>query len=141
MPKNQKNRQTDLLNFQTAYNPERFKQALIGTIHTLSGYTATNINFCSSTVNNRQYQSKNNKENVYLPQPPEIQDAKTLQFIRGQADALALYLKYHDNDLPSPPDLTSGDAQNSFNALEQVRVEALGSKKMAGVAANLQAGM
>jgi len=141
MPKNQKNRQTDLLNFQTAYNPERFKQALIGTIHTLSGYTATNINFCSSTVNNRQYQSKNNKENVYLPQPPEIQDAKTLQFIRGQADALALYLKYHDNDLPSPPDLTSGDAQNSFNALEQVRVEALGSKKMAGVAANLQAVM
>lgn len=141
MPKNQKNRQTDLLNFQTAYNPERFKQALIGTIHALSGYTATNINFCSSTVNNRQYQSKNNKENVYLPQPPEIQDAKTLQFIRGQADALALYLKYHDNDLPSPPDLTSGDAQNSFNALEQVRVEALGSKKMAGVAANLQAVM
>lgn len=141
MPKNQKNRQTDLLNFQTAYNPERFKQALISTIHTLSGYTATNINFCSSTVNNRQYQSKNNKENVYLPQPPEIQDAKTLQFIRGQADALALYLKYHDNDLPSPPDLTSGDAQNSFNALEQVRVEALGSKKMAGVAANLQAVM
>ena len=141
MPKNQKNRQTDLPNFQTAYNPERFKQALIGTIHTLSGYTATNINFCSSTVNNRQYQSKNNKENVYLPQPPEIQDAKTLQFIRGQADALALYLKYHDNDLPSPPDLTSGDAQNSFNALEQVRVEALGSKKMAGVAANLQAVM
>ena len=141
MPKNQKNRQTDLLNFQTAYNPERFKQALIGTIHTLSGYTATNINFCSSTVNNRQYQSKNNKENVYLPQPPEIQDAKTLQFIRGQADALALYLKYHDNDLPSPPDLTSEDAQNSFNALEQVRVEALGSKKMAGVAANLQAVM
>lgn len=141
MPKNQKNRQTDLPNFQTAYNPERFKQALIGTIHTLSGYTATNINFCSSTVNNRQYQSKNNKENVYLPQPPEIQDAKTLQFIRGQADALALYLKYHNNDLPSPPDLTSGDAQNSFNALEQVRVEALGSKKMAGVAANLQAVM
>lgn len=141
MPKNQKNRQTDLLNFQTAYNPERFKQALIGTIHTLSGYTATNINFCSSTVNNRQYQSKNNKENVHLPQPPEIQDAKTLQFIRGQADALALYLKYHDNDLPSPPDLTSRDAQNSFNALEQVRVEALGSKKMAGVAANLQAVM
>lgn len=141
MPKNQKNRQTDLPNFQTAYNPERFKQALIGTIHTLSGYTATNINFCSSTVNNRQYQSKNNKENVHLPQPPEIQDAKTLQFIRGQADALALYLKYHDNDLPSPPDLTSGDAQNSFNALEQVRVEALGSKKMAGVAANLQAVM
>lgn len=141
MPKNQKNRQTDLLNFQTAYNPERFKQALIGTIHALSGYTATNINFCSNTVNNRQYQSKNNKENVYLPQPPEIQDAKTLQFIRGQADALALYLKYHDNDLPSPPDLTSGVAQNSFNALEQVRVEALGSKKMAGVAANLQAVM
>lgn len=141
MPKNQKNRQTDLLNFQTAYNPERFKQALIGTIHTLSGYTATNINFCSSTVNNRQYQSKNNKENVHLPQPPEIQDAKTLQFIRGQADALALYLKYHDNDLPSPPDLTSEDAQNSFNALEQVRVEALGSKKMAGIAANLQAVM
>ena len=141
MPKNQKNRQTDLPNFQTAYNPERFKQALIGTIHTLSGYTATNINFCSNTVNNRQYQSKNNKENVHLPQPPEIQDAKILQFIRGQADALALYLKYHDNDLPSPPDLTSGDAQNSFNALEQVRVEALGSKKMAGVAANLQAVM
>lgn len=141
MPKNQKNRQTDLLNFQTAYNPERFKQALISTIHTLSGYTATNINFCSSTVNNRQYQSKNNKKNVHLPQPPEIQDAKILQFIRGQADALALYLKYHDNDLPSPPDLTSGDAQNSFNALEQVRVEALGSKKMAGVAANLQAVM
>lgn len=141
MPKDQKESQADFMNFQTAYNPEHFKQALISTIHTLSGCTETTINFYDHSTHHHQNQHKITPHLAYLPQPPALQDEKTLQYIRGQADTIALYLKYHDEKLSLSTDLPPGDAKNSFDALEQTRVKALGSKKMAGIAANLYAVM
>ncbi len=57
---------------------------------------------------------------------------------RGAADALALRLLYHDPKLhaaraPGP----EGDARAVFDALEAARIEALGTKAMDGVRANL----
>ncbi len=141
MPENQKKTSTDLIHSQTSYNPEHFKQALVSTIHTLSGYTETNINFCNNYSRHRHDQYTHHKNAAYLPQPPDIQDEKALQYIRGKADSIALYLKYHNDKISLSNNLPRGDAQNSFNALEQARVEALGSKQMAGVHANLQAVM
>ncbi|MEO5809507.1 MAG: cobaltochelatase subunit CobT, partial [Sphingomicrobium sp.] len=57
---------------------------------------------------------------------------------RGAADSLALRLRFSDAELyarRSPGG--EGDARNVFEALETARVEALGTRAMAGVGANL----
>ena len=76
-----------------------------------------------------------------LPVPSrDLPDSEIAQ-LRGEADAMALRLRYHDDDVHArraPP----GDlARDVFEMLEQVRVETLGARRMAGVAANLDAAM
>ena len=58
---------------------------------------------------------------------------------RGEADAVALRLRYHDaaTHLKRQPITPTGRA--IFEALEQARCEALGANRMAGVAQNLGA--
>jgi cobaltochelatase CobT len=58
--------------------------------------------------------------------------------LRGQADALALKLRYHDADLHAR-EMPGGEmARRIYNEVEQVRVETLGGRRMKGVAANLE---
>ena len=76
-----------------------------------------------------------------LPVPSrDLPDSEVAQ-LRGEADAMALRLRYHDDDVHArraPP----GDlARDVFEIMEQVRVETLGARRMAGVAANLDAAM
>jgi len=61
--------------------------------------------------------------------------------LRGQADRLALRLANHDEALNArlrPADTRASDV---FEAVEQARVEAVGSKALAGVRANLNAAL
>ncbi|CAI3956964.1 Cobalamin biosynthesis cobaltochelatase CobT subunit (CobT2) [Commensalibacter communis] len=121
------------------YNPERFKQATIGVIHALSGRQDTNIHFYSgSSLRNHTPQNTINPSSVHLPTPPEIHDPIMMNQLRGAADAIALRLKYHNQKLHETTQPTIADARVAFDALEQVRVEALGSRYMQGVAANLR---
>ncbi|CAI3954716.1 Cobalamin biosynthesis cobaltochelatase CobT subunit (CobT2) [Commensalibacter communis] len=121
------------------YNPERFKQATIGVIHALSGRQDTNIHFYSgSSLRNHTPQNTINPTSVHLPNPPEIHDPIMMNQLRGAADAIALRLKYHNQKLHETTQPTIADARVAFDALEQVRVEALGSRYMQGVAANLR---
>lgn len=62
-----------------------------------------------------------------------------LQVLRGAADAAALRIRYHDAG--GCPALRPVGASSAavFDAGEQVRVEALGTRRWAGVAANLDA--
>jgi cobaltochelatase CobT len=61
--------------------------------------------------------------------------------IRGQADSLSLKLRYHDESLHTRQ-MPSGDAARKiFNEVEQARCEALGARRMEGVAANLDAAL
>ena len=58
---------------------------------------------------------------------------------RGAADALALRLRHHDPKLHSArAPIADGEARAVFDALEAARVEALGSRAMEGVRANLK---
>ncbi len=57
--------------------------------------------------------------------------------IRGQSDSLALRKRYHDDSLHSQLVPTGSDARAMFDAIEQARVEALGSNRMQGVSDNL----
>lgn len=58
---------------------------------------------------------------------------------RGEADAKALYRRFHDNALHATYSVAPGPAREIHDALEQVRVEALGARQMSGVAQNLAA--
>lgn len=59
--------------------------------------------------------------------------------LRGQADAQALRLRYHDARLHARTMPVGEEARAVYDAIEQARVEALGGRRMAGVSANLSA--
>ena len=59
--------------------------------------------------------------------------------VRGEADSMALKLRYHDRKMHLRRVPRGETARSIFEAVEQVRVEALGARRMAGVADNLTA--
>uniref|UniRef100_UPI002FCAA21F cobaltochelatase subunit CobT n=1 Tax=Brevundimonas sp. TaxID=1871086 RepID=UPI002FCAA21F len=76
-----------------------------------------------------------------LPHPPRDPGANGNAALRGQADRLALRLANHDEGLHArlrPADQRAADV---FEAVEQARVEAVGSTALAGVRANLSAAL
>src|SRR5437667_184813 len=76
---------------------------------------------------------------VKLPNPARDLPADEAAQLRGAADSLALRLRYHDDALHSKRVPGNALARAVFEGLEQARVEALGSRRMVGVAANLGA--
>jgi cobaltochelatase CobT len=61
--------------------------------------------------------------------------------IRGHADAAALSVACHDPSLHEALAPSGGEARAVFEAIEEARVEAIGARRMQGVAANLAARM
>jgi cobaltochelatase CobT len=76
---------------------------------------------------------------VRLPNPPRDLPAEEAAQLRGAADSVALRLRYHDDAVHSKRVPASPLARAVFEAVEQARVEALGARRMAGVASNLAA--
>ena len=77
--------------------------------------------------------------NARLPAPPRDMKEGDVAHLRGEADALAFKLKFHDTDLHKKWSPAATEARAVFEALEQVRVEALGSTEYKGSAQNLRA--
>lgn len=76
-----------------------------------------------------------------LPHPQREPGANGNAALRGQADRLALRLANHDEGLHArlrPVDTRAADV---FEAVEQARVEAVGSTSLAGVRANMNAAL
>jgi len=74
-----------------------------------------------------------------LPLPArDLSDAEAGP-VRGAADAMALKLRYHDTAVHAKRAPMGETARAIFEGVEQARVEALGTRRMAGVAANLSA--
>jgi cobaltochelatase CobT len=76
---------------------------------------------------------------VRLPLPARDLNVKEAAPVRGAADAAALKLRYHDATLHARRQPTGETARAIFEGAEQARVEALGARRMSGVAANLAA--
>jgi cobaltochelatase CobT len=76
-----------------------------------------------------------------VPEPSRIPSRAEIAIIRGHADAAALAVACHDPKLHQSLAPGGGDAREVFEAIEQARVEAIGSQRMAGVARNLTARM
>ena len=76
-----------------------------------------------------------------LPLPSRDFSEHEMAALRGEADAMALRLRYHDESLHAHRVPQGENARAVFDALERVRVEAIGSRMMAGVAQNLRAAL
>ncbi|HZW16798.1 MAG TPA: cobaltochelatase subunit CobT [Brevundimonas sp.] len=76
-----------------------------------------------------------------LPHPPRDPAGPESAALRGQADRLALRLANHDEVLHARLRPADTQAADVFEAVEQARVEAVGSQSLAGVRANLSAAL
>ncbi len=76
---------------------------------------------------------------VRLPAPSTHIAKAELSHLRGAADSLALLLRYHDAKLHQRRAPTGRQARDMFDAMERARVQALGSRRLAGVGLNLGA--
>jgi cobaltochelatase CobT len=72
-----------------------------------------------------------------VPSPGPGLDPRLVAEARGAADAMALRLRYSDAVLHARRAPPAGEGRDVFDALEGARVEALGSRAMAGVEGNL----
>ena len=78
-------------------------------------------------------------ERARLPEPPRKLAPGDVAVLRGHADSMALRLACHDATVHrrSAPE---GDAARAvFDAVEQARVESVGSRRMSGMAGNITA--
>ena len=76
-----------------------------------------------------------------LPHPPRDPAGPESAALRGQADRLALRLANHDEAAHARLRPTDRQAAEVFEAVEQARVEAVGSRALAGVRANMDAAL
>src|SRR5437588_11900423 len=76
---------------------------------------------------------------VRLPEPPRKLSRHEAAIVRGHADAIALKLACHDPGVHKKLVPGGQQARAVFEAVEQARVEAIGARRMAGVAKNLSA--
>src|SRR6201988_2872335 len=74
-----------------------------------------------------------------LPEPPRKLTLEEAAIVRGHADSLALKLACHDPGVHRRLAPGGQQARAVFEAVEQARVEAIGSRRMDGVASNLSA--
>jgi len=74
-----------------------------------------------------------------LPEPPRRLNEREAAIVRGHADSLALRLACHDPAVHRKLSPGGQQARAVFEAVEQARVEAIGSRRMGGVAKNLAA--
>ena len=80
-------------------------------------------------------------DRVRLPFPSRELPSDEVAQVRGEADALALKMKHHDARLHSRRMPTGDVAPILFEMLEQARVEALGTQRMAGASENIAAAL
>ncbi|UCH75734.1 MAG: cobaltochelatase subunit CobT [Rhodospirillales bacterium] len=78
---------------------------------------------------------------VRVPLPSRDLPPDEVACVRGEADAAALRLRFHDEALHAQRKPTGDVAPVLYDALEQARVEAIGARSMAGVAENLAAAL
>ena len=76
---------------------------------------------------------------VRLPEPPRKLSKGDAAIVRGHADSVALKLACHDPNVHRKLIPGGQQARAVFDAVEQARVEAIGARRMSGVAKNLTA--
>ena len=112
------------------YDIDEFKRALTMAMRSISKEEELTVSFGAETGSVNGLKAR-------LPLPNKSMSTKQLNSLRGEADSIALYIAYHKDDISSKYLPQGQKAKNIFNSLEKIRCEAIGSKKMTGVANNL----
>ncbi|WP_445501063.1 cobaltochelatase subunit CobT [Microvirga sp. G4-2] len=79
------------------------------------------------------------QDKARLPEPPRKLTSQDVAILRGNADAMALRLACHDAVLHRRLAPEGQAARAVFDAVEQARVESIGSRRMAGISSNISA--
>ncbi|CAN7558938.1 cobaltochelatase subunit CobT [Bosea sp. LjRoot9] len=78
-------------------------------------------------------------ERARLPEPPRKLTVQDVAILRGHADSMALRLACHDATVHRRAAPEGDAARAVFDAVEQSRVECVGSRRMSGMAGNITA--
>ena len=79
------------------------------------------------------------ENSLQLPEPSRAPTEHEIAVIRGHADSLSLTAACHDPKVHRQLAPKAGQARSVFEAVERARVEAIGSKRMPGMAMNITA--
>lgn len=109
---------------------EQFKQVLTGTARALAHEPEVELAFTADAPTQAG-------KNFKVPMPGRLLPPEQVAEARGFADSFALKLKHHNAARHAALRPSEPIAGAAFDAVENARVEALGSRDMAGVAANL----
>ncbi len=115
---------------------EPFKRAIAGCMRSLAKMPAIEVAF---TAERPSLVWTGASAKAALPEPSRRLDAREAAILRGHADSMALRLACHNKDVHRRLTPPAPVARAVFDAVEQARVEAIGSRRMLGVAGNLDA--
>jgi len=112
--------------------PEPFKRAVVGCLRAIAGKPDLEVSFAADRPQLSALKAR-------LPEPPRRMTQSDVAVTRGIADSMALRLACHDPAVHRANAPHGKHARAVFDAVEQARVEALGARRMPGVADNLSA--
>lgn len=110
---------------------EPMRRAITGCVRSIAGDPQVEVAF----ANERPGLAG---ERIRLPELSKRPTAHELAVTRGLGDSMALRLACHDQKVHAAMAPQGADARVIFDAVEQARVESLGSLRMPGVASNIQ---
>jgi cobaltochelatase CobT len=111
---------------------EPFKRALTGALRAIAKKRDIDVTFAAERPGLAGNKAR-------LPEPSRKLTAQEAAIMRGHADSMALRLACHDPLVHRRLQPGGQQARAVFEAVEQARVEALGARRMEGVAKNLSA--
>ncbi|HWL66883.1 MAG TPA: cobaltochelatase subunit CobT [Geminicoccus sp.] len=115
---------------------DNFQRVVGATVRAMARKPSLDVQFRAGE-NRRPTEGQAGGESVRLPTPRQDFAKADLARIRGEGDQSALRLRHHDAKLHARHAPNGEIAQLVYDKMEQVRVEALGSSRMAGVRENL----
>jgi len=111
---------------------EPFKRAVTGCLRAIARHPELEVSFAAERPGVVGGKAR-------LPEPPRKMTRADAAIVRGHADAIALRMACHDPSVHRRMIPGGQQARAVFEAVEQARVEAIGARRMQGVAANLSA--
>ncbi len=111
---------------------EEFKRATAGALRAIAETPDVQVTFQPGPLGLTGKRAR-------LPLPTRALPPGEMARLRGAADSVALRLRHHDDAVHASRAPPTREAKDVYDALEQARVEVVGARHMAGVAANLRA--
>ena len=111
---------------------EPFKRAVAGCLRAIARRHELEVSFAAERPGLAGGKAR-------LPEPPRKLNSQEAAIVRGHADSIALRLACHDPAIHRRLQPGGQQSRAVFEAVEQAQVEAIGARRMQGVAQNLSA--